>query len=1185
MKKIIFLLLLLPVLVEAQSTDQNYIKSTTYKQAVATVIPNPTIEEAQVNLTYFDGLGRPIQQIASQQSGSGKNIVTPIEYDAFGRQSIEYLRIPMSGTSLSFVDNTTVITDPTSYYTNAYGSDGGHRYSEKQFEASPLNRVLEQGAPGTDWQIGTNTIKMDYQTNGVEEVKLYKATATYNITSKIYNVVLSSAGVGSYLAETLYKSIIKDENSQPNSKLHTTEEFKNQEGQVVLKRTYNQINGVPTSHDTYYVYDQFGNLSYVIPPLVAGTIDQDVLDGLCYQYKYDSRNRLVEKKLPGKQWEYMVYDKLDRLVATGPVNAPFADLIEREKQGWMITKYDAFNRVVLTGWKDISSRVSLQALYDGASVFNETKSTTTTTINSVAFKYSNTVEPKAGYHVLTVNYYDDYNYPNAPSSFVVTLDGVNQAYYNNTKKPKGLPTGSWLRVLEGSASTKAEISYTLYDKKSRPVRQHTTNYLGGFNSTDIKLDFIGKTLYTISKHKKETSSQELQIREDFTYTNQDRLVTHTHQIVGYTPTELLTKNVYDEMGQLLSKKVGGMDTSGNTSLQKVDYRYNIRGWLKEINDVEELGVDQPRDLFAFKINYNQLNNSLGGQIQELYNGNIAETLWRTDSDDIRRSYGYEYDQLNRLTNAIYQKGEKITHSYDETIAYDKNGNIRSLQRNGYVDMESPGTPYEIDDLKYVYDKNSNQLNYVGDNTASLDGFKDGHLGKDDYSYDDYGNMLFDLNKGIEGISYNHLNLPVQIDFPGQGKITYLYNAVGVKVGKTVASETPQGVEEAQTDYVGGFQYLDGKLQFFPTAEGYVSVTDDKFNYVYHYTDHLGNIRLSYTKDPSDGQLKILEENHYYPFGLKHSYNDDLLEFAHDENGSIYAVLKPVERNKYQYKYNVKEYQDELGLNFYDYGARNYDPAIGRWMNIDPLAEKYFGATPYNYVLNNPVNAIDPDGMDRYLINDAGETILALKEKGDDILFAVGNQKIKNATISNIKDTNKDGKQDDKDGLSIKSKGLIGQLQYKREGSDKNVKGGYFSSIGELSEGHEQDYQNLFKYVSDNTMAEFSLTFFKDRGKDFIQLSTFHDGSKTPSPYSLGITDPNQNVSRHYHSHPGIRPIKSSEIYSIQGSTGESDYGHSYYQNRTYPNYIYFPNSSKLYNVTPTSINYIKAINSGKDLKN
>jgi RHS repeat-associated protein len=191
----------------------------------------------------------------------------------------------------------------------------------------------------------------------------------------------------------------------------------------------------------------------------------------------------------------------------------------------------------------------------------------------------------------------------------------------------------------------------------------------------------------------------------------------------------------------------------------------------------------------------------------------------------------------------------------------------------------------------------------------------------------------------------------------------------------------------KTDYLSGFQYFTppseaGVLQFFPAAEGYVNVNDkNKLNYVYNYTDHLGNIRLSYSIDPSDGQLKILEETHYYPFGLKHgNYNLDKKQWtkhdlvAPEANGTSKAVLREVVTSeyKYQYKYNGKEYQDELGLNMYDYGARNYDAAIGRWMNIDPLAERHHQNNPYMYANNNPVVFIDPDGMDFTLFGQAAQ---------------------------------------------------------------------------------------------------------------------------------------------------------------------------------------------------------------------
>jgi RHS repeat-associated protein len=172
-------------------------------------------------------------------------------------------------------------------------------------------------------------------------------------------------------------------------------------------------------------------------------------------------------------------------------------------------------------------------------------------------------------------------------------------------------------------------------------------------------------------------------------------------------------------------------------------------------------------------------------------------------------------------------------------------------------------------------------------------------------------------------------------------IEYIYNATGQKLQKKVT----QGATITTTEYLTGFQYQGNVLQFFPHAEGYVNNTAGVYNYVFNYTDHLGNVRLSYTKNTTTGVLNILEESHYYPFGLKHS----------GYNSTVVA-------SSYKYKYNGKELQDELGLNMYDYENRNYDPAIGRWMSIDPLAEQGRRWSPYNYAMNNPIYFIDPDGM-------------------------------------------------------------------------------------------------------------------------------------------------------------------------------------------------------------------------------
>src|SRR5690554_6948959 len=153
-----------------------------------------------------------------------------------------------------------------------------------------------------------------------------------------------------------------------------------------------------------------------------------------------------------------------------------------------------------------------------------------------------------------------------------------------------------------------------------------------------------------------------------------------------------------------------------------------------------------------------------------------------------------------------------------------------------------------------------------------------------------------------------------------------------------------------TDYQGIFHYENETLRFFLTAEGYVNTnissgnqTRQAFSYVYNYTDHLGNIRLSYTKGTGTNPPVILEENHYYPFGLKHkkygSVDKDLVCVNEDCYEIGIEVVPPQARKPYQYKYNGKEFQDELGLNVYDYGARIYMPDTARWGQIDPLAEQ------------------------------------------------------------------------------------------------------------------------------------------------------------------------------------------------------------------------------------------------------
>ena len=942
---IVLLLFLTKTIIGQTFSDNNFIYTIAPKKAVQSANLNSlTKEEMTQNLTYFDGLGRSLQIRAIGQGGNGQDLITPIEYDGFGRQEKEYLPYAAAngGTNYSIVNTLTSIGASASFYSSLY-NNGSNPYSQKKLESSPLNRVLKQAAPGNSWAMDNgHEIKLEYQSNSsADAVKLYKATASWAAGSGLYDISFSDAGT--YADNELYKNVTYDENTaaSPAEGSGSTVEFKNKEGQAVLKRTYNG----GEKHDTYYVYDIYGNLTYVIPPKAEGTIDYNVLNGLCYQYKYDDKNRLVEKKLPGKDWEFIVYDKLDRPVATGPALSPFKG---ENTQGWIITKYDAFGRPVYTGWSSQTSnaatRKSLQDTQNSAPVLFETKQTSGN-IDGIEAYYSNVIAP-ISFKLLTVNYYDNYDFPNAqavPSS----IEGQDVL-----ANAKGMATGSWTRAVTTASSTAGETSTIIYDDRARPIKNHLQNYLGGYTSSESKIDFSGKTLYTVTKHRRTSGNAEITVREEFTYSPQDRLLTHTHQINGGT-VELLAENTYDALGQLTSKKVG--NNTGNP-LQKVDFQYNIRGWLKEINKTANLQQDtDPIDLFAFKINYDNTETEIG-DVKKLYNGNISETFWKTASDLNERAYGYKYDNLNRLTNAIYENNGLTTSAYDEYLSYDKNGNIKTLSRKG--DYDSQVGNVDIDDLMYTYPTNSNQLSKVVDNSNNSSGFNDVNKTDDEYSYDNNGNLISDKNKNITEIAYNHLNLPKKITFGTTGSIEYFYNASGQKVQKAVT----EGTVTTVTDYLDGYQYKDNALEFFPTAEGYVKNTAGALSYVFQYKDHLGNVRVSYAKNPTTQVLEIIEENNYYPFGLKHKGYNDYLPTAN------------------KYKYNGKELQDELGLGVYDYGARNYDPALGRWMNIDPLAEKMRRHSPYNYAFNNPIRFIDPDGMAPDWHRDGAGALVA--DKGD-----------------------------------------------------------------------------------------------------------------------------------------------------------------------------------------------------------
>lgn len=881
---------------------ENYIYTRQY--LVPTTVSDGSLQQIQ-SVQFFDGLGRPKQAVSIKSTPTGKDLVTHIPYDNFGRQVDSWLPVPMA--SLSGNIQTGVEGSANSYYLSN-GINDSYPFTHKMLENSPLDRILNQKNPGNDWQ--SKPVVFGYEANVAGEVKKFTTVTAWVDGATSSELVLS----GTYGDAQLYKNTVTDEDN------NKTIEFKNGRGQTLLVR---KVISASENADTYYVYNEYDQLAFVIPPLAsaASTVSASALEHLCYQYKYDGKNRLVEKKLPGKGWEQMIYNKRGQVIYSRDTNLKNGISNFVADQAWVFTKYDQFGRVAYTGiCRDGTPRQNIQQSVDNQSVDYETRGGSLT-MNGMTIEYGNVSYPTYLDKILSVNYYDTYPQGAPAVTTVLGQEVLPQTTQNSNVSTKSLPTASYTKNVENDSWTKV---YTYYDKKGRSIATHSLNHLGGYTKTENFLKFSGVPEYSLIEHKRSANDTKVNIKETFEYDHQERLVRHWNQVNGGAQ-ELLAENLYNDLGQLQTKNVG--NTTGSP-LQSIKYAYNIRGWMTKVNDPSNL----QNKLFAYELRYNNPNSQFSGSAR--YNGNISQMSWITQNDAVLRNYSYEYDALNRLKEGRFWDAMNLERGeYHEQLTYDLNGNIKTLLRRG---RQLPGytAPEVMDNLEYHYEngEQSNKLSYLKEigtgNAISGYPLASGSTGST-ITYDVNGNMTTQLDKGISSIQYNYLNLPGKIT--QNSKVTdYIYRADGVKVRKVFGTET--------TDYLDGFQYTNSVLKFFPTAEGYFNVETGK--YVYNYTDHLGNTRLSYAK--SGAGTEIIEESNYYPFGLKHE-------------GYNLLAGNPA----YQYKYNGKELQ-ESGM--YDYGARMYMPDIGRWGVVDPLAEAFTKLSTYNYALNNPLKFIDPTGM-------------------------------------------------------------------------------------------------------------------------------------------------------------------------------------------------------------------------------
>jgi RHS repeat-associated protein len=844
--------------IRASEQDQNLNFVITHNVQVSGVKTSEGVEHLSLNTqrkqqtSYLDDLGRPVQQVSKGVSPGGLDAVSFIELDAANREVKKYL--PYTGGSDGRF-KTGAATAQATFYLNQKGDNKA--FAESRFDNSPLNRVLEQGAPGTPWQLAATpatgkTRKMAYGNNLPGEIRMW----TFNATTH------TATGTATYSANALYYTQETDEHGM---KLL---EYKDKSGKTICKKVQRVAGDEASYIFTYYVYDDFGNLRFTVPPeavnnLAAVNFTFAYNDAFCqrwlFAYQYDARFRTTEKSVPGGGITWLVYDPADRVIL-------MQDAARRPGNGWFFTKYDALGRKIMTGryTYTATSQAQMQTAVDNYYAGNAALKYFENRSNADFANqhgYTNQAFPVmplpngAAGQPYEVKYYDDYDFDfNGAAGETAKGEPLFVNFGGNypaaPARARGKATGTRVLVLNtGTWLTSA----LYYNTEGRVFQTQSENYntagivptTRGRNIEVVtsELDFVGRVIRTERRHCYGIgdNASNLVVKQRFEYDQVGR-VKASYVQVNSQAEERIASNTYNELGEQTRKVVGN-----GTGLQAMDYKYNIRGWLKSINDgVVPTKVSANDDLFAMSFNYQD-----GGTAPQ-HNGNIARMDWKSQSDYVQRTYNYSYNGLNQLLSATYSSDVAAEKFSVNNLTYDLNGNLKSLDRQNLISRAGNAADNFdfVDRLQYGHD--GNRLTTVEDAitaTAAATSFKEKSritTNPVEYTYDPAGRLTIDKNRGITGTLYNDLDLPATLNTSATDYISTVYDASGNKWQWQV---TTGGSVTKTVKYIGGVVYLNNVPQFIPIEGGRILSPQASgagaWAFEYHYRDHLGNLRVAF----------------------------------------------------------------------------------------------------------------------------------------------------------------------------------------------------------------------------------------------------------------------------------------------------------------------------------------------------
>ena len=876
----------------AQDTSRNFVKTVTMLDADGT----DSLQAVQ----YYNGLGWPTLSVATVGSDGG-TACTMTTYDALGREKRRYVPVPGSG--LGYMAESDILSAGHTFHDD-YGC-----FTQSHYDA--LDRATAVDMAGDAWIQAGRREMTEYLANTSSDMVLhYEAPVdgSYSLTFP------ENTSFQYYPEGSLVKTVSYDADSV------CVTIFTNLLGKKVLERT--------AAGDTYYVYNDLGQLRFVLTPAFEKISRSKTM--FAYEYRYDNRGRVVKKILPKDGTEGSVtqywYDKADRV-------AYMRDPALGSRYRFYL--YDRLGRLCVqgtcSGGNQSDTIFSVTSYASGSQGICQTGYAAQYTIS----------DPQ----IEIVNYYDCYGFIAHHLTSAMPTINIDT---NLEQYATGSLTGRVVYATDGEGLGTVNV----YDQKGQVVRcvgkrlgglvedvRTAYSFTGVVDTVQVDVNvgygssLVANTVYTYSKGKK---------------TKMKLSVSH-----GRPTQSRETEYTYDAVGRLSGK---GRQLTG-TGRSSCSYSYDVHGWLTSVTN----GEFQERLYYADGLD--------GG----CYNGNISTMKWTSAGDGgAYQGYNLKYDNVNRLYSAVYGQGDNLANYgnyFNEHVDYDCNGNITRLQRRGLVDNLHGGFGL-VDNLYMTYE--GNMLTSVRDSAshlpyASATDF-DGVPGQEyPLTYDGAGSLVSDAGRGIAHIGYDRLNNPVRIQFTDGSVTRYIYSAAGEKLRVIHQTAVPNitvpigGVRELSpseilsadsTDYLlgGSLTLRNGRIDKLQFEEGYCqaekytyNADKDNITFYYYDRDHLGNVR-QVTTATGTNKGTVVQRMDYYPFGAQ------LCGGTYDSNFQ-------------SHKYNGKEFDKMHGLNTYDYGARQYNPILGRWDRMDPLCEKYYSVSPYAYCGNNPVMMVDPDGRD------------------------------------------------------------------------------------------------------------------------------------------------------------------------------------------------------------------------------